>query len=115
FIDLVTGYFPYMPYLRKGITLKRPSFFGQVIFNVIVVVAILPLILITGMNIYIKYSETVNYYEEQADSFDNVINEYIDRLDEREVQRFLLGSTVERGFFNQLIEQFVANTDTTVY
>lgn len=115
FIDLVTVYFPYMPYLRKGITLKRPIFFGQVIFNVIVVVAILPLILITGMNIYIKYSETVNYYEERAASFDNVINEYINRLDEREVQRFLLGSTVERGFFNQLIDQFVANTDATVY
>lgn len=114
-LDLITVYLPHLPYLRKMIRHKKPILFGQVIFNVIVVVAIIPLILITSLNILIKYNETIDYFVERSDDFDEMIHDYIDRLDDLEVQRFLLGSTIERGYFNQSIEQFVADTNDKVY
>lgn len=114
-LDLITVYLPHLPYLRKMIRHKKPILFGQVIFNVIVVVAIIPLILITSLNILIKYNETIDYFVERSDDFDEMIHDYIDRLDDLEVQRFLLGSTIERGYFNQSIDQFVAHTNDKVY
>lgn len=114
-LDIITVYLPYMPYLRKSISYKSPILFGQVIFNVIVVVAIIPLILITSLNIYMKYHETIDYFVERSAEFDDLIHDYIDQLDDIEVQRFLLGSTIERGYFNQSIEQFVIDTNDRVY
>ncbi|GAA4058601.1 diguanylate cyclase domain-containing protein [Amphibacillus indicireducens] len=114
-LDLTTVYLPYFPYLRKSISYRKPILFGQVIFNVIVVVAIIPLMLVTSLKIYIKYNETIDYFVERSDDFDELVHTYIDQLDEIEVQRFLLGSTIERGYFNQSIEQFVADTNDKVY
>lgn len=114
-LDVSTVYLPFFPYIRKGISLKKPILFGQVIFNVIVVVAIIPLILITGLNVLIKYNETIAYYVDRSEEFDELVHDYIDQLDDREVQRFLLGSTIERGYFNQSIDQFVLNTSDKVY
>src|SRR5690625_288959 len=113
--DFVTFYFPYNPVFKKRTSYQKPVLFGKLIFNVIVTVAVIPLLAITLLNTVLGHRDLVNHYQDQAERFQFSITEYIEQLDEQERQRFLLGSTIELGYFNQRLDQFVSNTNNSVY
>lgn len=113
--DLITFYFPYIPYVGRFFSVKQPILFGQIIFNVIVVVAVIPLIGIAVINTVLGISDMFTYFENQAHIFENSVNDYVEQLDEEERDYFLSTSNIQLDSINQSIDQFSLNTGNDVY
>ncbi|SDC36610.1 diguanylate cyclase (GGDEF) domain-containing protein [Pelagirhabdus alkalitolerans] len=114
-IDMITLYVPYLPYLRKFNQHKKPVFFGQIIFNAVVVVAILPLITLTLVNGLLMENQVINYYQEEVDELKYMINDRVEQFDDDELRALRLGSGLSQGYLIEAMDQFIGEKEAHIY
>lgn len=114
-VDLIAVYSPYLPYIRKYTRCSGPLKYGQLIFNGVIGVAVLPLVILTALTSNILEDEMIETFNERHTALAVLIEDHLVSLDDMERERLELGSAIDRARFTETIDQFIGEREAFVY
>lgn len=113
--DMFCDYYPYIPFINRFVTERKPLHFGQIISYLLIFAAILPILVIIFFHARTLEEDLFQQWEQKTVQLEETLQTKAEEMDSIELKNYALDSEIEKARLKVELDRFTENENAGIY
>ncbi|WP_088104035.1 GGDEF domain-containing protein [Halalkalibacter urbisdiaboli] len=113
--DILADYLPRVPGLKSAKLKRTPLYFGQMLSQLTLLIAVMPIFFFTVVNGWFEEKQVITTFTDEIESAVARVDERISTMDHTDIQKLKLGSVVEKAHFTEMFVNIANQTPLSIF